>query len=248
MQTTRLRRAGIAAVATAALVVPLAQATGAQQPTGARAPAVGETGRSIIHGQVVDSRTGKPLDDVHVEAVRVTARGEDVAASDLSYASPDNAITHGYFAMHVQRGSYRVTFDRPDYATTRVEVEKGQRDRAGLGSPVELVRLPATRISLSATRGRGLSVRTGRRIELDLRLSGKGARTSPTGTVAVSLERRSSAVATATVLRRRDGGRSTVDLGRAPAPGRYDVVVSYAGDAAHRSAEQAFTLRVVKKG
>ncbi|NYD57473.1 5-hydroxyisourate hydrolase-like protein (transthyretin family) [Nocardioides marinisabuli] len=195
MQTTRLRRAGIAAVATAALVVPLAQATGAQQPTGARAPAVGETGRSIIHGQVVDSRTGKPLDDVHVEAVRVTARGEEVAASDLSYASPDNAITHGYFAMHVQRGGYRVTFDRPDYATTRVEVEKGQRDRAGLGSPVDLVRLPATRISLSAIRGRGLSVRTGRRIELDLRLRGKGARTSPTGTVAVSLERRSSAVA-----------------------------------------------------
>ncbi len=247
MQTTTLRRAGIAAVALAALVVPLAHATGAEQPTGARAPAVGETGRSILHGQVVDSRTGRPLDDVEVTALRVTKREQVVAATDLSYASPDNEIDHGYFAMHVTAGTYEVVLTRAGYRSSRLEVVKGRADRAGLGTPVELVALPRPTVALGTTSGKGgLTVRAGSRVELVAQLRAKG-RSIPTGPVQVSLEGPRSGSAAATDLRRRDKGRFVAELGRARTPGRYDVVVEYAGDDAHRATSSTFTLRVVKK-
>ena len=247
MQTTTLRRAGIAAVATAALVAPLAQATGAEQPTGARAPAVGETGRSIIHGQVVDSRTGRALDDVEVTALRVTKREQVVAATDLSYASPDNEIEHGYFAMHVTAGTYEVVLTRAGYRPSRVEVVKGKRDRAGLGTPVELVALPRPTVELSTSGSKGgLTVRAGSRVELAAQLRAKGG-SIPTGPVQVSLEQPKKGTAAATDLRRSDRGRFVVELGRVRTPGRYDVVVDYAGDDAHRATSSTFTLRVVKK-
>lgn len=247
MQTTTLRRAGIAAVATAALVVPLAQATGAERPTGARAPAVGETGRSIIHGQVVDSRTARPLDDVEVTALRVTKREETVAATDLSYASPDNEIDHGYFAMHVPAGTYAVVLARAGYRPTRLEVVKGRADRAGLGAPVELVALPRPSVTLSSTAGKGgLTVRAGRRVELLAQLRGRRG-SVPTGPVSIALDGPGRGVAATTVLRRRDRGRLVAQLGRVRTPGRYDVDVDYAGDDAHRATSGTFTLRVVKK-
>ena len=53
--------------------------------------------------------------------------------------------------------------------------------------------------------------------------------------------------AAATDLRRSDRGRFVAELGRVRTPGRYDVVVDYAGDDAHRATSSTFTLRVVKK-
>ena len=73
MKHSTAARAATATVATIAVALPLSHIANAETTAGGRAPAVGETGFSIIHGQVVNGDKGnKPLDDVKVTAFRTT--------------------------------------------------------------------------------------------------------------------------------------------------------------------------------
>lgn len=228
------RRSTALGVLTAAvLAVPLTQVAGADEPTGQRAPAVGEVGYALIHGKVVDQKTGKAIDDVQVQAVRQKEVKGVTGASDLTYASPDNAIKHGYFAMHVPHGTYTVTFSKKDYAPVERAVRRKQEQQAGIGE-VLLTPLPETKLQTST---RVIVVKDlDRPTRLKVRLL-SDVRQKPTGTLTVWAGERelvSKTVKSGIVELTLSGLDKDV----------HSVTVVYSGDERHHSAKTGIPVRV----
>ncbi|KQQ39602.1 Ig-like domain-containing protein [Nocardioides sp. Leaf307] len=198
------------------------------------APRVAGTGGAMVQGAVVDQR-GRHVDDVEVQAVDL-ATG-DVVASDLSYASPDNDIEHGYFALRVRSGSYEVTFSKPGYASGSIVVDRARREKAGIGE-VELTKRPvASDTDARAPR----RVELGDKVRVTVRVSAAGDPATPSGAVVLTAGRR--------VVERgqlRDNGTVVLDLGRLDR-GEHTFVASYAGnDLLKGSSSQRVPVEVYK--
>ncbi|MCM3514991.1 Ig-like domain-containing protein [Nocardioides sp. P86] len=207
----------LVAAATLAATAMLAPGTTATASSLGVAPRVAGTGGAMVQGAVVDQR-GRHVDDVEVRAVDLTTG--DVVASDLSYASPDNDIEHGYFALRVRSGSYEVTFSKPGYDTETVVVDRARREKAGIGE-VELTKRPvASDTDARAPR----RVELGDKVRVSVRVSAAGDPATPSGSVVLTAGRR--------VVERgqlRDNGTVVLDLGRL-GRGDYTFVASYAGN------------------
>lgn len=124
MLTTRSLATGLAVALTTAGLVSAGTSVGSAATSGT-APLVEGTGSALVQGVAVD-QTGRFVDDVLVEARNLKG---NIKASDFTYALPDNENSHGYFALHVGRGTYTLTLSKDGYET--VEIEAGTVGRRG---------------------------------------------------------------------------------------------------------------------
>lgn len=187
----------------------------------------------LIQGVAVDGN-GRPVLDVKV--VAVDANGVTIA-SDLSYENTDanDLPQHGYFALHVVRGTYRVVLTKKGFVKKTVEdiVIKRRQWRASLGE-IELLRTSET--SASLVKG---TVLVGDKGKVKVTVAPTGTR--PTGSIAVKEGRTKVGSATLKAIHR---GELTVILDKLPR-GSHDLKVTYGGSGVHQpSTSGKLTLTV----
>ena len=246
----RLLAAGVAVALVATPIATMAHPDHTSEPPG-KLPT--ESGHAIIHGQVVAKHDNKPLDDVRVIAVRPTKRLDkwpdgEIRAADLSYASPDNEIEHGYFAMWVPHGNYAVTFYKKDFEQKRIEVRKYQDDKSGLGYKVKLEALPDTDLIVGGGKRTAtkLTFSEGDEVAVEVEVSSK-AKGRPTGLFTLVRKNGKKLVGVDSIkLKGKKKEEVLFDLGELD-KGKDTYLVTYEGDKDfHSATSKPFKIEVKK--
>lgn len=196
------------------------------------------TASKIIRGLVAD-QSGRLVDDVQVEAI--DADGV-VAASALTYASEKvDGVQHGFYGLHVAAGTYTLRFSKPGFRTQTVTdaVTTGRRQVARAAEvALAVVRAPST----TDARLADTTIRPTQRGKVLVTVKGKAS--SIVGEIEVLSGRR---VVGSGALRKRDHGKTTIDLKRFDR-GSHRLTVAFAGSTLLKPSADGVLLKVTRTG
>lgn len=225
-----------------------AASTPAPADAAAVVPAAPPRGHAWIEGTLTD-QAGRTHDGINVEAWS-TGPGEEIVASNLTYAGDDAAHPHGVYRLEVPFGTYRLVFSRPSgevddefrtqWYQNRRTVEVDERGTRLLGT-TELVHegqvASVTTAKLSATK-----VKAGGKATVTVTVASPWV-SNVGGVVVVRVGGRK----LSDRLTAGDHGRTRLTLPKLRRPGTYPVLASFAGtDTVRKSAARPARLKVVR--